>query len=346
MRPYSRGKPPIEFSLRISCPLGQQFSLGDTSVPHSFSLRGIECEAAQENGCLLIKATGFPSLMEAKAFFCELQGYIAYVSLKERIAISVPTQLAEPVKVDFSFMAEDSCCSSHGWPPEPIRPWSISNLGACVYPEHEYVAIRETLHTVPHFSYSLASFAEGLRAATENPSSSEPIDEALLLAISGYTQASRSTQWVWSFLLTVMTLEMLATEATSNDETKAAVKTLVKTACLAYRDSPSVDLERIRICLNQANSISKTSAVRSLVRKHCAPGLSLSPLTHLYTDAADCDRKVSAIYEVRSKYVHEGRVTSSHKLKYNFGELRIIALESLGHILQTMLSTRQHGSKL
>lgn len=346
MRPYSRGKPPIEFSLRVSCELGHQFSLGDTSSPHGFNLRGVHCEAAQENGCLLITATGLPSLKEAKEFFCELQGYIACVSLKERICISVPTQLAEPVEADLSFMAEDSRCSSHGWPPEPIRPWLISNLGACVYPEHEYVAIGETLRVVPQFSYSLASLVEGLQAANEHLSTSEPIDEVLLMAIAVYTQASRSTQWVWSFLLTVMTLEMLATVATSSDETRAAIKNLARIAKVAYDDMPSVDLERIRICLNQANSISKTSAVRALVRKHCAPGLSPSPLTHLYTDAADCDRKVSAIYDVRSKYVHEGRVTSSHKLKYKFDELRNIAVESLGHILQAMLTARQQASKL
>lgn len=345
MHPYSRGKPPIEFSLRVSCELGQQFSLSDTSTPHGFNLRGVHCKAVHENACLLITATGFSSLMEAKEFFCELQGYIACVSLKERIAISVPTQLAEPVEADFSFMAEDSRCSSHGWPPEPIRPWLISNLGACVYPEHEYVAIGETLRTVPHFSYSLASFVEGLRAATEHPSTSEPIDETLLVAIAGYTQASRSTQWVWSFLLTVMTLEMLATEATSSDETRAAVKNLVKLAELAYGDMPSVDLKRIHSCLNQAKSISKTSAVSDLVKKHCAPGVAPSPLTHRYTDAADCDRKVREIYNVRSTYVHEGRVASPHKLKYKFGELHSIAMESLGHILQAMLTARQQASK-
>lgn len=341
MRPYSRGKPPIEFSLRVSCELGQQFSLDDTSTPHEFDLRGVHCKATHQNGCLLITATSFQSLEEAREFFYELQSYIAYVSLKDRVAISVPTQLAEPVKAAFSFMAEDTCCTSHGWPPETIRPWLISNLGACVYPEHEYVAIDEVLRVVPLFSYSLASFVKGLRVATEQPSTSEPVDDVLLVAIAGYAQASRSTQWVWSFLLTVMMLEMLAIETPSSDETRAVVKNLYKIAKLAYGEISSVDLERICTCVNYANSISKTSAVRALVRKRCAPGVSPSPLTHLYADAADCDRKVGAIYNVRSKYAHEGRVASPGELKYTLAELHNIATESLGHILRITLSARQ-----
>jgi hypothetical protein len=304
-------------------------------------LRGVHCKATQENGCLLITATGFSSLDEARKFFYELQSYIACVSLKDRIAITVPTRLAEPVEADFSFMAEDSRCASHGWPHESIRPLLIPNLGACVYPEHEYVAIGEVFRVVPLFSHSLTSFVDELCAATEHPPASEPVDEVLLLAIAGYAQATRSTLWVWNFLLTVMTLEMLATETPSSDEMRAAVNNLIKIAELAYGDMPSVDLELLRSCLKQANSISKTSAVRSLVRKYCAPGVSPSPLTHLYTDAADCDHKVSAIYDVRSRYVHKGRVASPGKLKYTFGELHNIATESLGHILRAMLVARR-----
>lgn len=338
MRPYSRGNPPIEFSLRVPCELGQQFSLDDTSAPYDFQLRGVHCKVTHENGCLLITVTGFPSLKEAKEFFYKLQSDIASVSLKKRIAISIPAQLNGPVEAGSSFIAGDSRCASHGWPPEVIRPLLISNLGACVYPEHEYVAIGETFRVVPTFSHSLASFVEELRTVGEHPLASEPLDEVLLLAVAGYAQATRSTQWVWNFLLTVMTLEMLATETPSSDETRAAVKTLYKIAKYVFGDIPSVDLERIHTCLDQANSISKTSAVRTLVRKHCAPGVAPSPLTHLYTDAADCDDKVRAIYNVRSKYVHKGRVASSHEQTYRFDELYNIAMESLGHILQAKLT--------
>lgn len=340
MRPHSRGTPPIEFSLRVPCELGQQLSLGDTSIPHDFQLCGIRCKATQENGCLLIIATGFPSLQAAKQFFYELQYYIAFVSLNERIAISVPTQLAEPVEADFYFIAEDTRCASHGWPPEPIRPLLISNLGACVYPEHKYVAIDEAWRLVPSFTYSLAAFVGQICTAPRNLVSSEPVDKTLLLAIAGYAHAVRSTQWVWSFLLTVMTLEMLARETSSSNDTQVAVKSLIEYADGTFACTPSVDLERIRSCLRQANTESKTSALKALVRKYCAPGISLSPLTHLYIDAADCDQKVGAIYNVRSKYVHEGRVALINKLKYTFGELHNIAVESLGHILKTMLANR------
>lgn len=65
--------------------------------------------------------------------------------------------------------------------------------------------------------------------------------------------------------------------------------------------------------------------------------MSKLPLAHLYADATDCDKKVAAIYNIRSTYVHEGRIASTKKINYTFGELHSIALQSLEHILKTML---------
>jgi len=98
-----------------------------------------------------------------------------------------------------------------------------------------------------------------------------------------------------------------------------------------------VDLQRIKDCLRQACTISKTRALRNLVKKYCAPGVAPSPLTDIFTDEADYEKKVGEIYRVRSKYVHEGRLKPSTKLKYPFEVLHNAALRSLGHILQIRL---------
>lgn len=337
MRPYSRGTPPEQFTLRLACQIGHQFSLSDSTIPINFQVNGVACKATQENMCLLFTATGFSNIVEAKVFFTRLQGTIAALSLRERIAISIPSQLVEPVQADFSFMAEDIRCTSHGWPQEVICPLLIPNIGACIYPEHKYVAITETIIAIPRFTYSLSSLVDQLALDMEDQQTNNPVDEILLVAIAGYAQAARSTQWVWSFLLIVMTLEMLATESSSSDETKATIKNLIKYAEITYSNIGSINLERIKDCIRQANKISKTSAVKALVKKYCAPGLSSSPLPDKFADADDCDHKIAAIYNVRSKYVHEGRIASRNKPKYEFGELHAIAIESLKHILQAKL---------
>ena len=337
MRPLSRGTPPVEFSIRISCAPGQQFSFGETLALQNVVVRGIQCSTTMENGSLLISASGLPSLNEAKNFFRILQDRIISISLKDRIAISIPENLVEPAQAQFSFMAKDIRCANRGWPAESILPLVVPNLGACVYPEHEYVAIEEILTMTPNFSYPLAAFAQGLQTEPEHHLSLAPLDETLLLAVAGYTQAVRSTQWVWSFLLTVMTLEMLTSEVPSGSETRKAVSTLINDAELAYRDNAAVNLQRIKDCLSQAKHNSKKSAVRALVRKHCAPGVATFPLTTLYEDADDCDRKVGAVYDLRSTYVHEGRVNASSKVKFGFHELHRVATESLRHILLAKL---------
>lgn len=220
MRPYSRGTPPINFSLRVSCQLGQQFSLGENFTPQDFQIDNIKCKATVENGCLLIIASDFPTHNSAEIFFHKLQHKIAFVALQERIDISIPQHLTTPTKAHWNFIPNDSTCINHGWPSDSINPLLIPNLGACIYPEHEYVAISESILLTPKFIHSLSSILEKLSNPAEILLSPEPIDEILLIAIANYTHASRSTQWVWSFLLTVMTLEMLAIQITSKNNNK------------------------------------------------------------------------------------------------------------------------------
>ena len=91
---------------------------------------------------------------------------------------------------------------------------------------------------------------------------------------------------------------MLSNETPSSQETRAAVTALLKSADFAYGKMSSVDMERIRSCLGQANTVSKTSAVKQLVKTYCAPGVSDRPLNNLFKDAAECDRKMAAIYDL------------------------------------------------
>lgn len=336
MRPLSRGKDPIEFSLRIMCKTGQQFSFSGASSGEFF-VSGVRCFAIHENSSLLITATGFPDASEARHFFHNLQHVVASVSLQERIDISFPLQLSEPVEATLSFMEHDTQCLEHGWPEISIRPLLIQNYGAWVYPEHEYVAIEESIAIVPRFSHSLTLFLERINE-TESQADPAPNDEVLLFAVASYVQAVRSTQWVWSFLLAIMTLEMLATETPTSESTRAAVRDLAERARFDYQHIPSVDLHRILSSLNQAKRISKKSAVRVLVKKYCSPGIAEAPLDRLFVDEADCDRKVGAMYDIRSIYMHEGRVTSSKKPRYSFHELHDVALTSLGHILKEKLN--------
>jgi hypothetical protein len=235
-------------------------------------------------------------------------------------------------------MPDDMRCASHGWPAQSITPLLVPSYYASIYPEHEYVAIDEVLAFTPTFTYSVARLAEKLGVQGSPRPTTEPLDETVLLAAWAYAHAARTTQWVWSFLLTVMTLEMLADERPTNSETRSAIAQLVGHAKDQYGGCQSVDLQRIQDCLRQACTISKTRALRDLVKKYCAPGVAASPLTDVFTDEADCEKKVGEIYKVRSKYVHEGRLKPSTKLKYPFAVLHNAALTSLGHILRILLA--------
>lgn len=336
MRPISRGSDPVEFTIRMHCPIGMQFAFdnGESALP--FELQGIRCEASIHNASLLVKASGLPTLADAKKFYFALQRGIAALSLKQRVPITIPQHLREPEASQFWFMPGTTSCEERGWPSISISPLLIHNVEAWVYPEHEYVAIAESIRVVPTFTESLPEFVEELQQRASS-AHGVALDETLLLAISGYAEARRSTQWVWSFLLAVMTLEMLAEFPSSNASTIDAVAVLKKEADQRYSKDKAVDLDRIKNCLGNAKQASKNAAVRELVWKYCQPGTPTSPAQPLFLDAADCRKKMRGVYDARSLYVHEGRVANPGKLGYQFGELHQIALNSLGHILSCLL---------
>ncbi|WP_157128668.1 hypothetical protein [Cupriavidus sp. USMAA2-4] len=127
------------------------------------------------------------------------------------------------------------------------------------------MAIEDSNTFIPNFTYPFTSFLDKI-SATGQENRSAPNDEVLLLAISCYTHAVRSTQWVWGFLLAVMTLEMLATQTPTSDSTRAAAQRLAEFAKLEYENVASVNLARIKACVNEAKRISKKTALKELVR--------------------------------------------------------------------------------
>jgi hypothetical protein len=336
MQPFSRGTLPVEYSIRVYCEPSLQFSFQDDGQ-HEFELEGVRCVAALDNGSLLVTATGFVSAQAATEFFFKLQRAIAALSVRERIAISIPSMINGPGACFWSFMPDDHRCNSHGWPLIPIQPQAISNMGAWWYPEHEYVAIGECMRLVPQTQYAIAQFAQGMQGARSGLVNAQRLSEELLLAVSAYGQVKRSTQSVWSFLLTVMVLEMLSTETKTSAATREAIDRIVQEAKAKFENEDDVNLERIRACLDGARKESITTALRSLVRNYCCPGIASNPAQGLFVDAADCDRKVTAIYQVRSKYLHEGRVQLKKQPTYGFAELHSTAMHALGHILTCML---------
>jgi hypothetical protein len=340
MKPLSRGRPPEEFTLRVPCPLSQQFALSHAADTHNFEIEGVRCVMELVNGTLVISASGFSTIASAAEFFRSLQHKFAQVAVAERIAASFPAQYATPIVAPYSFMPGDMRCAAHGWPALSISPLLVPPHDASIYPEHEYVAIGEVPAAfTPIFTYSLARLADKLGVQGSSPPTTDPVDERILLAASAYVHAARTTQWVWSFLLTVMTLEMLAHERRTSGETRSAIERLIGYAKDQYGTWQDVDLQRITDCLSQGYTISKTRALQELVKGYCAPGVALFPLTEVFTDAADCERKVREIYVVRSKYLHEGRIKTSLKLKYPFEVLSNAAIRSLEHILRILLAS-------
>lgn len=340
MRPFSRGTTPIEYSIRMCCEPSLQFSFGQDESKYEFVLNGVRCGAELNNGCLLVTATGLPSKEAAVDFFGVLQRHTAALAVKDRLAISIPPTIRAPELSFVSFIAEDFRCIELGWPARPIQPLMIGNQGAWWYPEHEHVAIHEAIRVVPTTQYSVSQFAEGMRASPASLGQGAPLREELALAVAAYGQVKRSTQAVWSFLLTVMVLEMLSSETKSNVATLDAVETLVNEAKVRFEDEAGVDLERIRTCLNFARTESITTALKKLIRRYCCPGIASQAPSDLFVDVKDCDKKVAAIYRMRSQYIHEGRIQT--KLPYNFVELHSIAVHALGHILACMLREPEH----
>jgi hypothetical protein len=339
MTPHSRGTPPVEFTVRVVCLLGMQFGFDSVSHSQDFTFYGQSCHAKFEGSELLIEAKGLPTLEIAQDFYGQLQTQLAYLALSERLAMTIPFELNKPRKALFSFMAGDAPCMARGWPYEEIQPEIISRQGASVYAEHEFIVIDGTFRFVPRFQFPVSKFIAKLEGSVFPPELA-PLGEELLLAITMYADAARSTSWVSSFLSLVSILEMLAPEQQSSQETQEAVIKLIQQAKKEFASCDPVDLKRMCECLQLAKKISKGVAIRNLVLKYCSPNSATAPSPPIFVSEQDCIHKVKEMYNVRSTYTHEGRVVNPKKFKNSFYEIRETTLKCVAHILQCQLDKR------
>lgn len=335
MTPYSRGKLPFGYSLRVACQFTGQFLI--EGGPEKIDLGGVVCEVNCLNGCLVFSAKDFSSEDVAKNYFELLKKYLIDLALIHRVAISIPLEVGELVKAPYSFMDCDYRCQELGWPEISITPFLISNLGASIYPEHDYVAIDECILLLsPQIKQTLGWLIAMLASNKKQIDNHKKLANKLVNAVENYVCAVRSTAWVSSFLMTITTLEMLAEEVSVDKEALLAIKEIKNSIKVNYKKLPESDLNRILNSLEQAKKISKTVAIKNLVRKYCVPGIAKNPLLHIYDGAEDCDQKIGNIYNIRSIYVHDGMPPKNKK--DNFYLLRGIALETLSHVLSEIIS--------
>jgi hypothetical protein len=226
MKPISRGKGPTEYTLRIACELSFQFNFDTHSVSLPFVVDGITCHAQTTDNQLVISATEFANPQDATIFFYRRQLRIADASVHDRVAISIPSEVREASSANFQLPEGESSMKHTQWPKTSIQPILIYSTGAWIYPEHEYVLLYPVFSINPTFQVHLQSFLSTLEDAVAMPMATRA-DPQVLLAASFYTQAIRSTQWVWSFLLAVMTLEMLS----ARGPRKKSVISLVQKYC-------------------------------------------------------------------------------------------------------------------
>lgn len=338
MKPYSRGKLPFDYTLRVACQFSGQFSI--EGGPEKIELAGVNCEVNCLNSCLVFIARDFCSEDAAKNYFELLKRYLIELALNHKIAIMIPAAVNDLVKAPYSFMDCDYRCRELGWPEISITPFLISNLGASIYPEHDYVAIDECILLLsPQIKQTLGWLVSALSLIQGGIDSSKKIDNKLISAVENYVCAVRSTAWVSSFLMTVTTFEMLAEEGVADEESLLAVEEIKKYIKINYKKLDKSNLNTILNCLNQARKVSKTVAIKNLVKKYCAPGVAKNPLSSIYESAEDCDRKIASIYNIRSIYVHDG--TPPENKKDDFYLIRAIAQETLFHILSEII--REQG---
>ncbi|RMA60037.1 hypothetical protein C8C96_1051 [Acidovorax sp. 100] len=332
MNPISRGTPPVEFTLRVPCRLALQFGYDEPPHSREFFFLDKACTASFADGEVVIEARGIPDSDSAREFFAQLQTALAYRSLLDRHALSFPLELNEPAEAPFFLIEGDKRCVQHGWPMQAIKPKVVPNTGASIYPEHDYVVLDGTSVIVPKFLGSAHEFVSGLQQDGVTPFALTA-DQDLMLAIAMYVEATRSTSWVSSFLRVVSVLEMLATQTASSARTCEAVDKLISYAEAEYQADSAVDLERIRSVLQSAKRTSVTNAVRRLVLDFCGPNSALAPKPGIFSSEEECNRKVTAIYAVRSAYTHEGLVTAKRAGRHSFGELSNLAFSAVRHIL-------------
>lgn len=336
MTPFSRGTKPIEYSIRVTCELGENIILSSDSESFSLQINNKICNILNDNENVIIEASGFNDENEGRSFFSYLQNYLANWSLINDISISIPSTIEHPSKADHSIPG--SLFSKYqDISDKEINPLFISNIGAWVYPEHEFVFINKLVKIKKKKTHTLNSlFAPEKSNNVYSPN--QTIDERLLFAVIGYTHAKNSNMYVWSFLLSVTSLEMLANYSQTSEETIAAVQELIKYSNENYSKNENIDINRINSCIKQADKISITSAVKNLVKKYCAPTIANEPLGHLYSTPKECEQLISVIYNLRSKYIHEGMIKKSSKIKHSFHQLHDTLLQTLRHILKCMIS--------
>lgn len=337
MQPYSRGRPPHEYTLRIACEFLAFTSLSKLSDVIEISISGIKCRCSSESGNLIILASGFTTAQGAKEAFREIQTKLSYSALVHKFPFSVPNEIQVAAKSDYWLMAESIRSAEHGWPSVPINPLHISTYGAFVYPEHDFVTIDGFFKVHPKFTFNLNDIVAKFEEKCDVQLDRAAIDDDVSLAIAAYVQAARSMNWVSNFLSLVSMLEMLATVKPANHETNVAIKAIAANIRRDYKSNSLIDISRIVSCLNQAKSESITSAVKYLVKHHCAPGVAATPLGTIFSDESDCNKKITAVYNLRSKYTHNGRIANPKGLSYSFDTLYNVTFQSLGHILKNLL---------
>ncbi|WP_427308933.1 hypothetical protein [Cupriavidus sp. H39] len=230
----------------------------------------------------------------AVSFFQQFQAHLVSISVRQRIAIVVPDGLREAVDAQFLLPDGESILRASSWPKTSILPKMVDSTGAWLYPEHDCVLLAPVFSVKPTYQLAVKDIVGALEESVASTSFTSAPQSLLLFAAANYTHAAQSTQWVWSFLLALMTLDMLAAGARGK----------------------------------------KKEAVVLLVQKYCAPGVSINPRLDLFTDPHDCKSKVAGMYDLRSQYIHEGHVPANKQGLPSFFDAHKTALQSLAHIIQ------------
>ncbi|MCY1230680.1 hypothetical protein D3C85_1014600 [compost metagenome] len=307
----------------------------------AIEIDGRHCKLSVENEGLLVQLQGLPGVEAAHEKFRRLRHILARISLERRVAIQIPFVACEAQVSGIRFMDDDYRCVQRGWPDGARGPVKmIGSDGAWIYPEHECVAIDGAIRlNMPLLSGDLSAVVQGMKDELNSSRRMESLDDNTFAAITAYAHATRSTQHVWRFLLLVTHLEALASPAGASEKVRDAARQLKQSirAGRGFTDDPDIQ-NTLCVALDVAGKESITAAVQRLIREHCAPGVAPRPLPSLFTDAADCDAKVRAMYTLRSQYTHTGGVPSPERLKgYDFSTLANVAGASLGHILRIRL---------
>lgn len=336
--PLSRARPPKEFTLRVTCPPGDQLSLGGPQEGWNFDLSGRQVICSiDKNGSLVLVVRGIPTKEEGRKVFHLLRSAMAYAAVNKQLAISMPDNISESEPWGAAFFPNDEKVIAHGWPAGQLPiPQAVYNTGAWLYPEHEYVVLLSTISIMrPTFLTSLSSITDGLSEAAKLQINRSPLPPEVALAATYFAHAVRSTMAVWSLSLMVTCLEILASRTRVNAETLCEIDRMnAELRTRSQKQEGVVDFSHLENCLKNAKRESISSSVKNLVVLYCAPGVAKTPLTSVFNDEADCRKKISALYALRSKYSHEGRVSSMNGLKgYSWGDLQSVAHQSLKHIL-------------